>query len=420
MTRGMATVPSELWRDLNPMAGAPLRRWHAPRLPWAGWLPHTLVLAGAVVVGVLAWRAVSSAAPDAGQGAVLLGALQGVPLVLCLYRPMAGWWVSLIAGMLVSEVSRAGALGPVWAEPAVLAHLGVLALVALRTRPRVLVEMWLLTLLAGAILVQRMPAGYDATDLLELSALSAVALLTAGALRGRGEARRRLAEQERVSATERERRAMLEERSRIARELHDVLAHHMSVIAIQAEAAPYRVTDPPHPLTRSFATIHSHATDALIELRRVLGVLRATEPTAETAAPIAPQPTLRDVDVLVAGARAAGLTPVVAVTGTPRPMPPGLELSAYRILQEALSNVMRHAPGAEVDLEIAYQPSTLRLRVRNGPPSSPPAPSTGTGHGMLGMRERTAMLDGRLTTSPLPDGGYLVTAVLPERKGEGS
>jgi signal transduction histidine kinase len=403
-----------LWRDLNPSAGAPLAPLAGQRVPWLTWLPHLLVVALAVALGAVAG---GEAATDGGVTARLaltLGIAQGLPLVLALYRPMAGFWLSLAAGMLVSEVIRAGGPGSVWAEPSLLVHLGVLALVGLQARPRVLVELWLLTLGAGAILVQRMPGLNASPDLAEMTTLSAIVLVAAGALGGRRETQRRLAEQQRISDTERARRALLEERTRIARELHDVVAHHMSVIAIQAEAAPYRVPDPPEELARSLETIRATASEGLRELRRLVGVLRA-----DGAADAGPQPTLERLGELVATVERAGITATVAVTGTPRPLPPGVELSAYRIVQEALSNAVRHSPGSQVRVELGYRPAELVLRVVNGPARSAPIPSPEAGHGVLGMGERAAMLGGELTAEPRPEGGFAVTAVLPLPDGEG-
>jgi signal transduction histidine kinase len=396
-----------LWQDLNPSAGAPLARLSGQRVWWLAWLPHLLVVALAVVLGTVA---AGEAATEGGvpvRLALTLGIAQALPLVLALYRPMAAFWLSLAAGMLVSEVIRAGAAGPVWAEPSLLVHLGVLALVGLQARPRVLVELWLLTLAAGAILVQRMPGLNASPDLAEMTMLSAIVLFAAGALRERGQAQRRLAEQQRISDTERARRALLEERTRIARELHDVVAHHMSVIAIQAEAAPYRA---PEETAKSFATIRATATEGLRELRRVVGLLRAEGSTEDPD----PQPTLERLDELVANGRTAGLTVTVAVTGAPRPPPAGVELSAYRITQEALSNAARHAPGSEARVEVAFHPAALELRILNGPPRDRPAPpSPGAGYGVVGMRERAVMLGGELAAGPRPGGGYAVAAVLP-------
>jgi len=309
--------------------------------------------------------------------AVALGAAQGLPVVVALVRPIAGWWLSLLVGMVVSEVVRAGGNGSVWAEPSLLAHLAVLALVGLQARPRVLVELWLLTLLAGTILVQRMPGLNASPDLAEMITLSAVVLLAAGALTGRREAQRRLTAQQRVTDAERARRAVLEERARIARELHDVVAHHMSVIAIQAEAAPYRVADPPEELTRSLAAIRTTATEGLRELRRVVGVLR-DEGAAEDPGP---QPSLERLDELIANVEAAGLTVTVEVTGTPGPLPAGVELSAYRIVQEALSNAIYHAPAPPCGSSSAIGPAGWccgSSTARRGPSRTPPrGPATG-------------------------------------------
>jgi signal transduction histidine kinase len=373
------------------------------------WRPRLLVAVLAVALGAATGGRLLAAGDVPAGLALTLGLVQALPLVVAMYRPMTGFWLSLAAGMLVSEVARAGGDGPVWAEPSLLVHLGVLALIGLQARPRVLVALWLLTLAAGAILVQRMPGMDASADLGEMTVLSAVVLAAAAALGGRREAQRRLAEQQRISDDERARRALLEERARIARELHDVVAHHMSVIAIQAEAAPYRVPDPPEELASSFATIRASATEGLRELRRVLGVLRADGAAGDPA----PQPDLGRLDELVAGVAAAGLAVTTTVTGDPRPLPPGVELSAYRIVQEALSNVLRHASGSDVRVEIVYRPAALELRVRNGPPPVPPAPSPGAGHGLPGMRERAAMLGGELAAGPDPDGGYAVAAVLP-------
>jgi signal transduction histidine kinase len=221
--------------------------------------------------------------------------------------------------------------------------------------------------------------------------------------------------QQTVTAHERSRRTLLEERTTIARELHDVVAHHMSVVAIQAEAAPYRVENPPPELEKAFATIRENAVAALTELRRVLGVVRAED----YEAPDAPQPTLADLDALLGNVRDAGLEVDKAVTGAIRELPQGVELSAYRMVQEALSNVLRHAPGASARVEIGYVLGGLGLRIVNGPPPEPASvkPSPGAGHGITGMRERVTMLDGEMTAGRTDEGGYEVAVFLPVAAG---
>jgi signal transduction histidine kinase len=228
---------------------------------------------------------------------------------------------------------------------------------------------------------------------------------------------RQLEEQERRHSGE---RALLEERQRIARELHDVVAHHMSVIAIQAEAAPYKTADPPPELVESFGDIRASALAGLTELRRVLGVLRTGGPDT------APQPGLADLEALLDLARGGGLSATVTYSGNPVPLPDGVDLSAYRIVQEALSNAMRHAPGSHVHVHLAYRPDGLALEVRNAAVPARVSPdgairalvasgvrAAGGGHGIIGMRERATMLGGTLDAGPADDGGFRVAAVLP-------
>ena len=186
-------------------------------------------------------------------------------------------------------------------------------------------------------------------------------------VRVRRSGERQLEEQERRHSGE---RALLEERQRIARELHDVVAHHMSVIAIQAEAAPYKTADPPPELVESFGEIRASALAGLAELRRVLGVLRTGGQDTT------PQPGLADLDALLDSARSGGVSVTVTRSGNPVTLPEGVDLSAYRIVQEALSNAMRHAPGSHVRLHLAYRPDSLALEIRNdaGPWRSRPGP----------------------------------------------
>jgi signal transduction histidine kinase len=210
-------------------------------------------------------------------------------------------------------------------------------------------------------------------------------------------------------------RTLLEERSRIARELHDVVAHHMSVIAIQAEAAPYKVPNPPPELAETFADIRASALAGLTELRRILGVLRSEQ---QDEMDTVPQPGLDRLGELVSNARNTGLVVHTSLSGEPRPLPSGVELSAYRIVQEALSNAMRYSPGADVWIEVSYGAEVLGLKVTNGPPRGPGAPGRGgSGHGVLGMHERVTMLGGELTARATPDGGFAVTATFPLTTG---
>ncbi|MFJ5307854.1 sensor histidine kinase [Streptomyces sp. NPDC088350] len=198
------------------------------------------------------------------------------------------------------------------------------------------------------------------------------------------------------------------ERARIARELHDVVAHHISMIAVQAETA--RLTTPGLPsegATRLLA-IGDTARTALTEMRRLLGVLRED---ADTGVQRRPQPGLRQLMELVDESRdAAGSRTRFIVSGPVASLDPGIEVTAYRIVQEALTNTRRHAPGAAVDVELRYGDKELAVRVRDNGPG--PAADV-TGHGLLGMRERAATVGGTLRTGPAPGGGFLVEARLP-------
>jgi signal transduction histidine kinase len=210
------------------------------------------------------------------------------------------------------------------------------------------------------------------------------------------------------------------ERARIARELHDVVAHHISMVAVQAETARLATPGMPAAGARRLSAIGDTARAALTEMRRLLGVLR--EDTGGDAADRRPQPGLRQLNELLDEARdAAGTGARLIVSGPPAVLGPGVELAAYRIVQEALTNSRRHAPGAAVDVELRYTGEALRLRIRDNGPGPPPAPPggghlPGGGHGLLGMGERAAAVGGELRTGPAPGGGFLVEASLPGKR----
>jgi signal transduction histidine kinase len=199
----------------------------------------------------------------------------------------------------------------------------------------------------------------------------------------------------------------------------------MSLIAIQAEAAPQKIPDLPPEARQTLELIRGAAREALAETRRVVGLLRDAGEDAERA----PQPGLAQLDELVDGARRSGLVVAPAVVGVPRPLAPGVDLSAYRIVQEALSNASRYAPGASVSVELRYGDDGLRVVVLDDGASRPSVPAAGRGgpptgagdgglgpsggNGLVGMRERVAMLGGTLTVGPRGEGGFAVVAELP-------
>ncbi|WP_116210804.1 sensor histidine kinase [Streptomyces olivoreticuli] len=418
LTAALKAAPRTLREDLWPVNAAPPPRAGQPR--WLDWRP-AIVVPLVLVALLLTIPSANFYAFNYRLGApegILLAGIQSAALVVALFRPVPAWWASTVVMITVTLSAESPAvfhmgttLSP-WAGPGLAVQAGVLFLAALRVRPRVAVEMLVVSVLAG-LACETTLTGYAGDPRLTAASL-AIAVLVGAALRGRQVARTELVVQEELTAEERARRTLLEERNRIARELHDVVAHHMSVISIQAQVAPHLVENPSEELKENLAGIRGNAVEALTELRRVLGVLRSEDALADGVRHT-PQPTLDRLDELVANVRAAGLTVATETIGTPRTLSPGVELSAFRIVQEALSNAMRHAPGAAVRVEIGYRGTGLTVRVTNSAPGGAAPPSPGAGQGLLGMRERTAMLGGELATGATPDGGYEVTALLPTR-----
>ncbi|MFB9395668.1 sensor histidine kinase [Streptomyces echinatus] len=416
--RWLRVLRDDLWNaEVDPL----------PAFRWLRRVPHGLLCVAAFAITFGAVAQLTGEAHVDSEPAFLVGLAQGGAVVLALRRPVPGWWLSM-AGTVVGAVAvheRMGTTGHTftwpWSPAGIIAHLLVLLLLALRRRTRVSVEALALTALV-TYLLQGVWGGlrYDPTGVVAV-VLSAVVVLLGFALRGRREARAELVEQATLTAEERDRRTLLEERSRIARELHDVVAHHMSVISIQAQVAPHLVENPSGELLENLTGIRDNALEALTELRRVLGVLRSENPEdpyglgapGTGAAPDAPQPTLDRLDALIENTRAAGLDVTAEAVGEVRPYAPGVELSAYRIVQEALSNALRHAPDSRVRVEVGHFPDGLHLTVENSPPRHPVPPSPGAGHGLLGMRERAVMLGGRLVANGTAGGGFSVTAFLP-------
>ena len=203
--------------------------------------------------------------------------------------------------------------------------------------------------------------------------------------------------------------AVAEERVRIARELHDVVAHHLSLITIQAGALRAQVGEG-SPAATAAGVIATTGHQAMDEMRRMLGVLRLG--ASEAGADHSPQPGLRDTEQLVKQTRAAGVTVAFTIEGEPRRLPPGVELNAYRIVQEALTNVLRHAGPAHCTVVVAYGVDRLELRVTDDGRGSDATPSNG-GHGLVGMRERVALFGGDFYAGAVPGGGFAVRATLP-------
>jgi signal transduction histidine kinase len=248
--------------------------------------------------------------------------------------------------------------------------------------------------------------------------IAAVAIVIGPALVGRivrrqQEQAERLRELTRHLERERERSAhaaVVDERARIARELHDVVAHGVSVIAIQADAAEAALDRDPALARRPLRTIHDSAGEALADMRRLLGVLREDQDGNE----LAPLPGLGQLRPLLERAREAGVAVSLEEEGEPRDLPASLDLSAYRVLQEALTNVRKHAPGAPATVKLAWHPDALELAVRDegpGPRRNGGAPHDG--HGLLGMRERVKVHGGEVRAGRGERGGFEVVVRLP-------
>jgi signal transduction histidine kinase len=393
----------------------------APRPAWLQRGRFDLVFVADVVIalivfgatdGVLGTEAARHHSHIGSTTLLLVSFLLCAPLVLRTRLPLTAWTASAVAMIWAHSAVPLGSMSSaVFIPGGVIVNVLCLYAVAVRCELWVVISAGLVTV-AGATWI------YPPTAV--TAVFVAAATVFAGLIvRSRRGSREQLAVAERRHEGE---RALLQERQRIARELHDVVAHHMSVIAIQAEAAPYKIPDPPKELTESFAEIRASALSGLSELRRVLGVLRQDQ--SDTA----PQPGLDDLDRLLESARNGGVTVSIGVSGTPRPLPEGVDLSAYRIVQEALSNAIRHAPGSAVQVMLYYGGAALHIEIRNGGSVTGTQVTAvqhngaglgpGGGHGIIGMRERAAMLGGHLRAGPTGDGEFLVTAALPLGDGE--
>ncbi|MEU8708357.1 histidine kinase [Streptomyces sp. NPDC048565] len=405
----MTSVEEERPRAL--LAGAS-RRW-VRLLPWAVAFVLSVALLPTTIVVLTA---------DYGLNGGVAGALavaQAAPLLLAVVRPLQAWYVVFVADVAGALVLLTADFQErlLWPLPPmeIVGYVGLCLALGLRERRRTLLLVWLATAGANVALGFVAPHGSSARDLL-FTILGGVALLLGGVLRDRSEVQRRLVEQETISEAERGRRTLLEERARIARELHDVVAHHMSVITVQADTAEYRFDRMPADVREEFTAIAATARESLGEMRRLLGVLRNEEAQGE----LVPQPGLAQLGPLVeATARARG---PVEFTPCDVEVPEAVGLSAYRIVQEALSNVVRHAPGARTQVSLSVsepgqgEAARLIVLVVNGPspePSATPLEVGGTGHGLVGMRERVRIIGGSLDTGPLPAGGFRVAAQLP-------
>jgi signal transduction histidine kinase len=331
--------------------------------------------------------------------AALLGAAMTLPLAARRSRPV------VVAVLVVLPVPLVGAVTPV----RLLFFAGFLPLlivtytIASRATPLTALALPFGALLAAEVEVPafRKP-GEIVFDWLWFGVAAAVGLVV------RHRSLRAERSESRVATLESERELVLRaERARIARELHDVIAHSVSVIVVQAGAAEPLVDEDPEQARAALRSIRSTAGEALGEMRRLLGILR----TADDELTLDPQPSVARLDPLLVQARAAGLDVGLEVVGEPRPLTPGLDLAAYRIVQEALTNTRKHGGASRARIALRYGHSELEVEVADD--GSGTGPSGAGGHGVVGMRERVALYGGTLHVGAQPGGGFIVRVVLP-------
>jgi signal transduction histidine kinase len=299
--------------------------------------------------------------------------------------------VQVLAGVPLNE--------PVF--PLLLTMLGLYGVAAHAPLRRALLGLALPLLAMWGTLVDEVAKGKRSNgDVLFITVLTVAPWLVGRAMQGQvGETRR--AERERTAA-------VASERARIARELHDVIAHSVSVMVVQAGAAEQMLTFDPSRVEEPLLAIQQTGRRALVEMTRLVGMLR--EDGEELG--LDPQPGLDDVEVLIENVRRAGLAIDYVVDGEPRPLSLGADLSGYRVVQEALTNALKHAPGSHAAVALRYEDEALEIEVSddgNGSPSAAPS----SGHGLAGLRERIAVFGGTFDAGPRPDRGFIVRARLP-------
>jgi signal transduction histidine kinase len=383
------------------------------RRSWRGRIVATVLgvlvqLPGLAFAFASAWHGVERT-PDVVAG---LASLSGIVAALLLLLPWRGPGVILVAAFAMPAIALAA--GPPLAALPVAFAVGRAVLGG--------AAVWAWSTLAGVgvtAVVWAAVSGSVASGV-RLLGVTVVLCLVAAAVTGAAIRRARFRAAARYE-TSRRRSAAEEERLRIARELHDVLAHSLSQISVQAGVGLHLFDDDPERAKESLRSIRDTSASALDEVRGVLGMLRDSD---EGAAPRHPEPTLQELPALLAEVRAAGTDVTAAgnaTTGTQPPAdaaPQAVQSAAYRIVQEALTNVRRHAPGTPVTVDVNASADAVRIRVENGPPGAaqgagrPPAGRL-PGMGILGMRERARALGGSLEAAPTPDGGFIVRAELP-------
>jgi signal transduction histidine kinase len=335
-----------------------------------------------------------------------VSAVAGLPLGLVVTRPLLGWALSTVSAFLVMVLLQPTFGGDwTWLVVHGVVFLVLLLVVCIRSRPWIAVCVWLhACALVGLVLFGAFGPGW-----IVVITVTAVIGLLAGRLVLTIVA---LGKQRQVTDKEKAQRLVLVERARIARDLHDIVAHHMSLIVVQTETTAYRVANLTPGAEAELASINSSAREALTETRSLLSVLRREDDPAVRA----PAPSAVDLSALVEAVRGAGVPIMADIDPVVARLRPATALAVYRIVQEALANAARHAPGGQVRVQIAPAGPMLTVEVVNGPApggTRSAAPGDEPGHGILGMSERAAAEGGTLSAGASPDGGYAVSATIP-------
>src|SRR5712691_1368092 len=365
-----------------------------------------------VIAAVLTTAAVlesnRSVGPFSPVTALVFGVLATAPIAVIRRYPFIA-----ISGVLTANAAFVVAGRLSWSVAAVAGWLLTLAACPVVWRRRRAVAAIALTEVAVLLGVTGLNGNVTPWDAAAAEALAVLAAWGAGEM---VRARRQSASEQAAVAEQvrelRERDVVARERASIARELHDVVAHHVSMIAVRAATVPYSIPDLPKPGQAAFDEIADEARTALTELRVVLGVHRSPD---GSSAGSNPQPRIADLTGLVDKMTSAGLDVTLGITGPVRPLPGSTELCCYRIVQEALTNAGRHARGAAVRIALTYRAETLGCAITNtvGAATAGTQPVAGRGFGLTGLRERVALLGGAFEAGPGEHGGFTVRAVLP-------
>jgi signal transduction histidine kinase len=333
-----------------------------------------------------------------------VGFIVGLPFGLIATRPLRGLMLSVGGAFVLTALPLADRDPWPWLVVNGLVMFALLFATCARVSLPRAIGAWLIT---AALFAWGLPDHIRTGWLVGVTCIAVLGVLVGRLV----STRQALVVQEEVSTAEKGRRVVLEERARIARDLHDIVAHHMSLVVVQAETAVYRVPELSEGARAELLSIGETARSALAETRTLLSVLRQDDQQL----PAAPQPGLQQLGELVEAAQRAGVTLDARIDVDLAVLRPGTSLAAYRIVQEALANASRHAPGARVRLVVDQFAQVVHVLVRNGPPLAgrPTAPlPAGDGHGITGMRERAAAAGGRLTLGPTEDGGFAVELFL--------